>query len=70
MTLTVQNKLRVIYRINLNYRLPPRADNKTTTRGPAETTKIRLTSVKANSRLIIKKFFFRKTQKVTIFENK
>jgi hypothetical protein len=55
MTLTVQNKLRVIYRINLNYRLPPRADNKTTTRGPAETTKIRLTSVKANSRLIIKK---------------
>lgn len=38
-----------------NYKLPPRADNKTTTRGPAETTKIRLTSVRANSRFIIKK---------------
>ncbi len=39
-------------RLCLSYRLPPRADNKTTTRGPAETTKIRLTSVKANSRFI------------------
>jgi hypothetical protein len=47
----------------LHYKLPPRADNKTTTRGPAETTKTRLTSVKANSRLIINiKFFYKKSK--------
>lgn len=51
------------------YRLPPRADNKTTTRGPAETTKTRLTRVRANSRFIINKKIKKKNQKVTVLTN-
>ena len=49
--------------VNKNYRLPPRADNNTTTRGPAETTKTRLTSVRANSKFIKEKIFIKKNKK-------
>jgi hypothetical protein len=64
MTLITRYKLK-----KLHYKLPPRADNKTTTRGPAETTKTRLTSVRANSRFIIKiKFFYKKSKSNNIIK--
>ena len=51
--------------IKINYKLPPRADNKITTNGPAETTKTKLTRVRANSIFIKIKKTTIKNQKVT-----